>query len=420
MLFWITLAAMTAIVAIAITAPFWRTRETEIEPVAAYDLRVYRDQLAEVDRDVARGIITEADAERARVELGRKVLDADRRLAREAAPAAPRLGRHGLAALSLLAVSLGAAGWIYLAEGRPDLNDKPLGARYAAAQAQYDARPSQAEAEARAAAMPRGPAPEADPDYLRLIEQLRSAVEANPDDPEGLRLLAFHEARLGNVVDARAAQAHLVATGGDAVSGADHAMLAVLMLDAAGGVLTQEAEREVALALRREPQNPQARYMAGLLHAQNGRPDRAFPIWAQLLAEGPAEAPWNRDIRAVIEDVAWLAGRPDYTPPAEAGAAAGAPGPDAAMIAAAEQMSPEERQAMIGGMVAQLEQRLASQGGTADEWARLISSHAMLGNTDHANAILSEARERFAASPESLAALNAAAASAGLDAAPAQ
>ena len=84
------------------------------------------------------------------------------------------------------------------------------------------------------------------------------------------------------------------------------------------------------------------------------------------------------------------------------------------MLDAAEDMSPEQRQEMIGGMVARLEARLADQGGTPEEWARLISSLGVLGQTDHARDIWTEAQTRFAASPEALQTVRAAAQAAGL------
>ena len=51
-MFWLFAAALTLTVALAILAPFWRARPGAAEPAAAYDLRVYRDQLAEIDRDL--------------------------------------------------------------------------------------------------------------------------------------------------------------------------------------------------------------------------------------------------------------------------------------------------------------------------------------------------------------------------------
>lgn len=417
-MFWLILAAISAVVMLAIAAPFLRGRAGAVQPAAAYDLQVYRDQLAEVERDLARGIISDDDAARLRTEIGRKVLDADRKLARAQAEKPAVISGHALAAIAVLLLSVGAAVGLYAYMGQPRMPDRPLAARFAEAQASYDARPSQAEAEAARAAMGAMPQLPEDPDYAALIGQLREAVSANPDDPQGLRLLAYHEARLGNAIAAREAQQHLVELSGHQATAEDHAMLSVVMLDAAGGVVTPEAERQAAMALRLDPSNPQARYVAGLLHVQNGRPDRAFPVWATLLAEGPDEAPWNRDIRPVIEDLAWLAGRPNYVAPPLAGETPASRGPDAAMIAAAGEMTESERNAMIGGMVSQLEQRLATEGGSAEEWARLISAHAVLGNTDHARLILSEAQERFADHPDMLATINASAAQAGLTDAP--
>ena len=77
-------------------------------------------------------------------------------------------------------------------------------------------------------------------------------------------------------------------------------------------------------------------------------------------------------------------------------------------------MTEEDRQDMIRGMVANLSERLATQGGTAPEWARLITAYGVLGNTDQASAIWTEAQGRFAERPEELATIRAAAEQAGV------
>lgn len=112
----------------------------------------------------------------------------------------------------------------------------------------------------------------------------------------------------------------------------------------------------------------------------------------------------------MIEDLAWLAGQPDYRPPG----ADAMPAPDAGAMAAAADMSPEERQDFIRSMVGQLEARLADEGGGPEEWARLISSLGVLGETDHAREIYAEAQGRFTDQPDALAAIEAAARQAGL------
>lgn len=406
-MFWIICAALTAVVAIAVAAPLMRRGSGTEAPAAAYDLRVYRDQLREVGRDLERRLIEPAEAERLRTEIGRKVLAADRALERQAERArAP----GGPLAVAVLLALLGGAFLLYRDLGAPQRPDEPIATRIAAAQARYDARPTQAQAEAAA---PKVQRPQPDAEYLRLIEELRAAVAANPNDPRGLELLALHEERLGNLAAARKAQEDLVALRGTDATAADHARLAALMAEAAGGLITPEAEAQMARALQLDPRDPQARFMAGLLQIQNGRPDRAFPVWAALLAEGPADAPWLAPIRASIQDLAWFAGQPGYTPPEPSGTAL--PGPDAEAMAAAEAMTPEDRRRMVEGMVEGLETRLATQGGTPDEWARLIGALVVIGRQDHARDILAEARARFAATPEALAVIAEAAGKAGLE-----
>ncbi|MDM7255834.1 MAG: c-type cytochrome biogenesis protein CcmI [Paracoccus sp. (in: a-proteobacteria)] len=413
-MFWVICAALAAVVAIAVMAPFFRAR-TEAEPAAAYDLRVYRDQLREVDRDLARGVIAPEDADRLRAEIGRKVIEADRAL-KSAAPRGRGAARP-LAAV-ILAVSIAGAFGIYAWIGAPDQPDRPLAARLSAAQATYASRPSQAEAEKIAPAKTVEP----DPQFATLIAELRKAMAERPDDVQGLALLAENEARLGNFVAAKEAQAHLIEVKAGAATAADHSQLAGLMAEAAGGIITPEAEAELVRGLNMDPGNPQARYMAGLLEMQNGRPDRAFPIWRDLLAEAP-NAPWSAPIRGVIMDLAWFAGDTRYQPPGTPsppmmGGAMGGPmtaGPTEADVAAAGDMSAEDRQEMIRGMVKNLESRLATEGGSPEEWAQLIGSLAVLGEGDHARKIWAEAKTRFAGHPEELAKIDAAAARAGLE-----
>ena len=144
-MFWILTAAMTAMVAAAILRPFFRGSEAVAEPAAAYDLGVYRDQLREVDRDVTRGVLTAAEAERLRIEIGRKILDADRAMVRQATPRGGKA--RPWAAAVLLVVALAASGALYWRLGAPAMPDLPLGARIAAEASldEWKAQPAQTE-----------------------------------------------------------------------------------------------------------------------------------------------------------------------------------------------------------------------------------------------------------------------------------
>lgn len=399
--FYIAAAAMAlAVLAVLVQA----VRRDPGAPEAGEDLRVYRDQLREVKRDVARGILAPAEAERVQSEVSRRLIEADRQVAAAARPGplrGPLQGGTG-AAVGMIALVLGGMAWLYMGLGAPGYPDFGLAARLAASDEIYRTRPGQAAAEAQLAATDTA----RDPAALARVEALRKAVAGDPQNAETLSNLALAEATLGELAAARATQAKLIALKGAKAKANDHAALGWMMIAAAGGYVSPEAEAELVAALRLDPQNSLARYYSGLMFAQVGRPDRAFALWEPLLREGPESAPWMAPIRLGIADLAARAGI-RYALPESAG-------PSAADIAAAAELSPEDRQAMVAGMVQQLADRLGNEGGPPQDWARLITSLATLGRTEEAGAILAEARSRFAGQAAALAVVAAAGAEAGL------
>lgn len=398
--FWAAAGGMGLAVAALFLLALKRAR-AEIAAAADYDLKVYRDQLAEIDRDLARGTLPPEEADRLRTEVSRRLLEADRSAASAARSAST--GQVAFAAAIILAL-IGGSYWAYTRLGAPGYPDLPLAARLAMSDEMRANRPSQMEMEATA----QRPAPATpEPDFAALMDQLRQAVKERPDDARGLELLASNEARLGNLPEARAAMENLLRVKGDGTTAEDHAALAELMIMAAGGRVSPEAEDQLTRALKLDATNQTARYYYGLMAAQVGRFDRTFGLWRPLLDEGPADAPWMEPIRAQIEDVAMRAGI-EYSLPGAG------PGPDAAAMAAAQDMSPEDRQAMIEGMVAQLGDRLANEGGTVEEWARLISSLSVLDRKDEAQTIYAEALTKFDGSPSQQSFLREAAVNAGL------
>lgn len=428
---WIIGAALVLILGLALGAPMLSARGSTSDGRAsgddsrpltgtARDLAVYRDQLRGIEADAASGRIGANEAASLRAEIGRRLLDADRAMRKDAKAidhgksggtgAAPGhvpafLGLAGLVAI--LAGGLVAYGWL----GSPDLPDAPRKDRIAAAQAQYDQRPTQAEAEALAPDLPQVTTPDGFP---ALMEQLRARMAEHPDE-RGLRMLADYETQLGNLTAAHQALAQLIALKGPDAGADLHLARAFLMIDAAAGLITPEAEQELAASLALDPTIPQARFLQGLLHGQTGRPDRAFPIWRELLAEGPADAPWIALIRERIDELAWLAGSPDDVPVSGMGDGPGLPALDADTLAAAEAMTADERADLVAGMIAGLESRLATEGGPPEDWARLIVSLAVSGEAGRARAIRDEARASFANNADAIAVIEAASTRAGLD-----
>jgi cytochrome c-type biogenesis protein CcmH len=405
-LFWIFTGAMALAAALILTTALMRGQRAA-EPGAASDLQVYRDQLAEVDRDLARGVIPPEEAERLRTEVSRRILAADTAARSGAAGARrqPKLVSTAMAALVVIAVIGGGYG-VYLAIGAPGYPDLPRAERIAAAEAARADRPGQAEAEA---SMPAAAAPDVPQDYLDLVQRLRGTVAERPDDLQGLTLLARSEAALGNYVAAYQAQQRILSVKGAGATAQDYADLADMMVLAAGGYVSPEAERALDAALTRDPRNGAARYYRGLMLAQTGRPDQAFRIWDGLLRESTPTAPWVPPIRAQIEEMAFRAGVSNYAPPEPL-----LRGPSQDDIAAASEMSPEDRAAMIAGMVENLAQRLATEGGPPAQWAQLITGLGVLGDTERARAVWEEAQRVFDGMDDALQEIGAAAAQAGV------
>lgn len=404
--FWIIAIALAALVSAVLGITLLRGRAGDAPP-AAYDLEVYRDQLKEVERDLARGVLSEDEAKRLRTEVSRRVLAADAQL-RDGADTGgqPRSAGVLLAAVTGLLL-IGGAVLLYQRVGAPGYPDMPLKARIAASDAERSARLSQAEAETRfpAATQPGEPAP----DFAALMVKLREAVAAKPDDLHGQMLLARNEASLGNIRAAQAAQARVIALKGDEVTAGDHAFYADLLITAAGGYVSSEAEAALRSALELEPQDYTARYYLGVYFMQVDRPDAAFRLWEKLLNDSPPGAPWVAPIRSQLPEMAARAGVKYQLPPL-----ADAPGPDAADVEAAEGMDDAERQEMIAGMVTRLSERLANEGGTAEEWARLIGAYGVLGNVAKAREIWAESRQVFKGRTSDLELLDSAAINAGV------
>lgn len=411
MLFWIAAIAISVLV-IGVIA-FSLVRKASV--AASSDVAFYKDQLEEIERDVVRGVLGADEAELTRVEVGRRLLEADKaELAASGVGEAPKWAT-ALALGGIACFVIGGGAWLYWQIGAPGYPDLPINLRIEMAKELRASRPNQAEFETTA----EFPVPEVDPEYIALVEKLRAVVMAEDDQDEqieeinperkieGLRLLAQYEASLGNFIAAYQAQTTLIELKDAAATSEDFSALAHFMVLAAGGYVSPEAEAALNNALQRDPKDQPARYYSGLLFFQTGRPDLAFRIWANLLDESPPDAPWVPPIRAQIEEVALLAGQNDYRLPPQRG-------PTAADMEAAADMTAEDRQAMIQGMVTQLANRLATEGGPASDWAKLIRAYGVLGQAETARPIFEEAQTAFANDPVGLAEIKAAAQDVGL------
>lgn len=379
--FWIAALAAAALTALWVAKPLTVARRTAA-PRAAHDAQVFRDQLAEVDRDLERGVLSADEARSARIEISRRLLAADAEAQATAAHRpAPRWASMLLAAAIVAAAPMGAL-WLHDRIGAPDLPDLPASARA------EGFRPGQSVAEGRLGEAP--PPPPADAaEALALLTELEKRVAGPNPDREGVFLLARSQSQLGRWADAWRSYAKLIElSGGDAPSPVYTAMAESMIL-AAGGYVSPEAEAALTAALQRDSANPVARFYMGEAFSQTGRPQSALETWAGLLRDSPADAPWRAQTIELIDRVVERTGltRPEI--------------PEAAPV------SPEQQREQMLGAIRGLDERLTANGGGPMEWVQLVRSYSALDMAAEAADAEVRARAALAGRPEALAAFEA-------------
>lgn len=354
MLNFFVFAVLAAAVVLAVCWPVLKAR-TEGPARADYDEAVFRDQLAELERDKGRGLIGAAEAQSARNEIARRLIEARRG---DKAPGSQGSGKTPLLAAAVVIPVLSLA--LYLALGRPGLPDTPLRARLDNAIANQD--------------------------IVALMAKAEAHLAAKPDDLKGWEILAPLYRATERYADAATAYGNILRLKGpDAGLYADLGEALVLAND---GLVPKEATQAFAEALKRDPKSPKARLYAGLALKQDGKTAEALTLWQALLVDTKPDDSWRPLLEAQIASVS----------PA-------APGPSQEQVAAAQTMSAPDREKMIRGMVDGLEARLKSSPADLEGWRRLIKARGVLGEMDKARQAYDKAREQFKDDAQAVAAL---------------
>lgn len=393
-MFWAVAVGLAAVVAYVLIGALRRVPATSNSTEA--DMAVYRDQLAEIERDLTRGTIGAEEAERLRAEVGKRVIEADK--ARAAGSVAA--GRSPTAAIIAVILAVVVPGGLaaYWGLGAPGYPDMALEPRLAELDEGIRNRPSQ-EAMLSSQGLTRDGA----------LDETLARDLAEKNDLEDLRTRVGQHFASGEMQAAVRTQERVLLIQGDKASSNDHALMALALVLEAQEYVSPEAEEQLRLSLQKDMGNELARYLVGQMFLQGGRYDKAFQFWRPLAEGGNPAAPWTASIRERIGQVAELAGV-RYAAPTVEGT-----GPTSGDMAAAAEMTPEERQAMIEGMVGQLSDRLATEGGDVEDWNRLIRSLAVLERLDEAQKIYDEAKVRFEGRPAELSFLRLAAVETGLN-----
>jgi len=347
MMFWIAASALLGLTCLALLAALARTADASAE---GHDRAFYEQQLIEIDRQRASKFIGVREAEAARTEAARRLLAA----AEGEQRGDPEISSRRLAAVIVLAIVPTVTLAIYVPRGAPEQPSMPLASRE---------RPA-----------PDLPQPT---DVLAAVQQIETHLARNPDDGRGHEVVAPIYLRLGRHGDAVSAFSSALRLLGPTAD--RHANLGEAMLFQSDGIVTAAARSAFEDAAALDPRHAKARFFLALAAQQEGDAPKA----ARLLADLRGDLP-DGDLKSEIDrQIARLGGAP-------AGGAAIAALPD------------QERQAAIRTMVEGLASRLAVGGGTADDWAKLIRALTVLKEADRAQAILAEARQKFAADPEGL------------------
>ncbi len=363
---WFVFALMTAAAIFAVLLPLGLSARAQ---TGGNEASVYRDQLAEIDRDAASGLIGASEAEAARVEIGRRLLAAADRPVPPPLPSGMAFRRiaAGVALVGLPAIALA----VYLPLGSPKLPDFPLAER------------------ARA--------PDAKQPLENLVAQVEQHLEQNPNDARGWNVLAPVLLRLGRYDDAARAFRNSITYGGDTAP--RRADLGEAIAAAAGGVVTSEAKAEFERALALDAGDVKASYFMGLAAEQDGRKTDAAAIWRTMLEKAPPNAPW----RPLLQESLVRVGAP------------AAPALSDQTMAAAKDMNAPDRDAMIHSMVERLATRLKQNGDDVDGWLRLVRAYLVMGDRDKAKGALTDARAAVGGDAERLKQLNEGLKNLGLD-----
>lgn len=349
MVFWLFAALLTLIAALAVLWP-WLRPLGEAPAGTDGDVAVYRDQLAELDRDLARGVLAEGAAAEARAEIARRVIKASGDVAAATAPARSLRFVH-LAAI--LAVPV--LGWaFYGVLGAPGMPAQPLAER-----------------------MSKNPANNT---VEELVARAESHLKANPQDVAGWEVIAPIYMRIGRTQEA--AEAYRTAIRLSGATADREASLGEALLAIDNGVIGAESRAAFDRALGLDAKNAKARFFLALAAAQAGKLDDAKAQWTALIADADPASPWAGASKEALAQVDRISA---------GGVPAQDKGPSEADVAAAQDMSAADRTAMIESMVERLDASLKENPGDLDGWKKLVRSYLVMGKADAAKDAIARA-----------------------------
>jgi len=375
-LLWPAIALLTLAVLLVLALPLIRNRQNDsAAPARAeYDVALFKDQLSEVERDLERGLLHAEQADAVRTEIQRKLLQAaeDGQTQKSTSRVSGwSRGGPATAIVLILFISTGSVG-LYLRLGSPTLQDLP-----------YASRDIQAEEHAQEDR-------QADQQMQGLLSQLAMRLEKNPNDAEGWLLLGRSLITRRRYDESVAAYKHAM----DLRPGSPDITTdySEALIFANSGKVGDDAHALLQAAYRQSRADPKIRYYIGLYKAQQKDLAGALQEWVNIAAMSSPDAPWMPTIRRQIAaaakdagiDIKTVTASDEALEIARSQGIPSAPGPSAADVKAAQDMTPEDRMKMVRSMVERLAERLKDTPDDLPGWKRLANAYTVLGETEKA------------------------------------
>jgi cytochrome c-type biogenesis protein CcmH len=341
-MFWFVALPLAVLAALFVISPLLRPGRVG-NVGSANDAEVYRDQLAEVERDARSGLLEAPEAAQARAEIARRLIAASEGQPAKTSAASGRKTAFGIAAFLCLSIPLVGV-YFYDRIGRPSEVDQPLAERMASA----------------------------DPDINILIAKAEAHLEANPRDGKGWEVLAPIYMRQMRAADAAGAWKNVIDILGP--SAERYSNYGEALAADKGGQVAEDAQGAFKKALALDPADPRSRFYLALADAQTGKFEEALDAFNALLRDSPPDAPWVDIVRMQVARITDAKINKDKAPG----------NPEAADIEAAAGLNDQDRAQMIRTMVETLDARLKDDPANFEGWQRLIRSYVVLNDRDKA------------------------------------
>jgi cytochrome c-type biogenesis protein CcmH len=412
---WLVQTIATCAIAVLLSLLFVRWLE-QPRMQAPDDIGSCLDQLAKTEADLRLGLIDDATADAARLEIRKRALEgrAEQRPTKQFFAGRSQLGWAFAAGIAIA----GAIGFFATTrDGDAVMKlERTVGADARASVARDAPAVRRLATETQAAGsanwwQPPPPPQSGLPSVEEMIERLAARLEKNPKDGEGWRTLGWSYLNVGKYSEASDAYARAIELNPGNMELKTARIEATIR--SSDGRVTTAAAKAIEDALKIDPQDLRVRFFGGLAKAQSGDKAAALADWGELLGKVKADEPWLPELKNSISELERELGvsapvqavksksttsgdvpvasknESQLLPPIEKG-------PNAQDMQAAKAMSPADRSAMIHDMVDGLARRLEQSPRDAEGWIKLIRSRVVLGETEQARQALTRGMDVFA------------------------